>query len=102
MIQVKPILTRLLVVASLMLPWTTTGALETFERGGAISAVGYDKFTVEQQEYRVAPGAKLQSFDATRKQFSDFRPGDAIMFQGKVLNGVHYVDLIVYRPMPPL
>lgn len=97
MIQVKPILTRLLLVASLMLPWATTGALETFERGGAISAVGYDKFTVNQQEYRVAPGAKLKSYHSSRKKFSDFRPGDVIMFQGKVLNGVHYVDVIIYR-----
>ncbi len=97
MIQVKPILTRLLLVASLMLPWTTAGALETFDSGGVITAVGYDKFTVNQQEYRVAPGAKLRSYDASRKKFSDFRPGDVIMFQGKVLNGVHYVDLIIYR-----
>lgn len=97
MIQVKPILTRLLLVASLMLPWATTGALETFERGGVISAVGYDKFTVNQQEYRVAPGAKLKSYDARRKKFSDFRPGDLIIFQGKVLNGVHYVDVIIYH-----
>ncbi len=97
MIQVKPILTRLLLVASLMLPWATTGAMESFDRGGVITAVGYDKFTVEQQEYRIAPGAKLRSFDASRKQFSDFRPGDVIMFQGKVLNDVHYVDVIIYR-----
>ncbi len=98
MIQVKPILTRLLLVASLMLPWATTGALETFERGGVISAVGYDQFTVNQQKYRVAPGAKLRSFDASRKKFSDFRPGDLIIFHGKVLNDVHYVDVIIYHP----
>jgi hypothetical protein len=94
---IKTLFTQLLLVTSLMLPWATTEALETFEQAGVISGLGYDTFTVNNQKYRIAPAAKLNSTDASRKRFSDFRTGDQIYFKGKILNGVHYVDIIVYE-----
>ena len=87
-----------MLIAALMLPWATAEALETFERGGLITEIGYETFTVGGQKYRIAPGAKLQSFDASRKSFSDFKKGDQIIFQGKILNNVHYVDVIFFYP----
>lgn len=99
--QFKSILTQLLVVTALMLPWATTGALETFEKAGYISSVGYDKFTIRDQVYRISPSAKLKSNDATRKKFSDFKKGDEIYFKGKILNGVYYVDIIIYETPTP-
>ena len=61
---------------------------EAFEQAGPIGAISYAGFSVEQQEYRIAPGAKLKSFDSSRRRLSDFRPGDVIVFTGKVIGGV--------------
>ena len=94
--QFKSFLTQLLVITALMLPWLPTEALETFEKAGFITSVGYDKFTSRDQQYRISPSAKLKSNDASRKKFSDFKKGDEIYCTGKILNGVYYVDLIVY------
>ncbi len=99
--QLKSGLAQILIVLSLMLPWTTTGALELFEKAGVISSIGYDKFSVSGKEYRIAPKAILNSKDDRRIKFSDFKKGDQIYFKGKVLNGVNYVDIIYYEtPVP--
>ena len=99
--QFKTLLTQLLVITSLMLPWATTAALETFEQAGAITKLGYDKFTVGNRDFRFAPGASLQSNDSKREKFSDFKLGDQIYFKGKILNGVNYVDIIYYETPEP-
>ena len=99
--QFKSFLTQLLVVTALMLPWATTEALETFEKAGHIASIGYDKFTIRDQVYRISPSAKLKSNDANRKKFSDFKKGDVIYFKGKILNGVYYVDIIYYETPTP-
>ena len=111
--QFKTLLTQLLVISSLMLPWTTTLAQETitarpgsnkststvktFDQAGVISKLGYDKFTVNGRNFRFAPGALLKSNDNKRKKFSDFKLGDHIYFKGKILDGVNYVDIIYYE-----
>ena len=110
--QFKTLLTQLLVITSLMLPWATTAALEissdpgaaksiatveTFDKAGVIVKLGYDKFTVGDKDYRFAPGASLDSNDSARKKFSDFELGDHIYFKGKILDGVNYVDIIYYK-----
>ena len=87
---------RLLVVLTLMLPWVATEALETYERAGVISSVGYDSFTMQGKTYRLAPGAKLSSTDAGRQKFADFKKGDRIYFKGTFLDNVRYVDIIYY------
>jgi len=120
--QFNTFLTRLLVISLLILPWTTTVALETFgratltvkpgsgkstltvktfDRSGVITKLGYDKFTVDDKDYRIAPRASLQSNDGKRNRFSDFKPGDEIYFKGKVLNDVNYVDIIYYEAPEP-
>ena len=95
--QFKTLLTQLLVITSLMLPWTPAAALETFEKAGHIASVGYDKFTIRDQEYRISPSAQLKSNDASRKKLSDFKKGDEIYFKGKILDSVYYVDFIYYK-----
>ena len=99
--QFKTLLAQLLVISSLMLPWATTAALETFDQAGVITKLGYDKFTVGNRDFRFAPGAMLQSNDSKRKKFSDFKLGDEIYFKGKVLDGVNYVDIIYYETPEP-
>ena len=116
--QYKTLLTQLLVISSLMLPWTTTAALDTlgqtsitvipgstkstatvktFDQAGVISKLGYDKFTVNGRGFRFAPGALLNSNDSKREKFSDFKLGDHIYFKGEILDGVNYVDIIYYE-----
>ena len=95
--QFKTLLTQLLVITSLMLPWATTAALETFVKAGHIASVGYGKFTMRDQVYRISPKANLNSNDTRRKKFADFKKGDEIYFKGKILNGVYYVDIIFYE-----
>ena len=92
---------RILLTASLALAWTTVAAVETFEQAGPIAEISYSGFTVEQQQYRIAPGAKLKSYDASRRRLSDFKKGDVIIFEGKVISDVYYVDLITYYAPKP-
>ncbi len=90
-----------LFISLLLLTGTPASALETFEQAGQITDLGYDKFEVHGKSYRIAPGAKLRSNDTKRKSFADFKEGDHIWFQGKVLNGVNYVDIISYETPEP-
>lgn len=99
--QIISIVRRLLLVAVLSLSWSSAGAVENFEQGGPISKIGSARFVVENQEYRIAPGARLKSFDNSRRRLSDFKIGDVIIFQGKVISGVYYVDKIIYYPPLP-
>ncbi len=99
--QFKSILTQLLLVTTLMLPWATTEALETFKKSGVISELGYDAFTISGKKYRISADAKLKSTDLSRQKFADFKEGDEILVGGKILNGVHYVDIIVFFSPDP-
>ena len=113
--QLNKYLTQLLLIISLMLPWATTVAqelitvlpggstkstltVETFDQAGAITKLGYDKFTVNGRDFRVAPRVLLDSKDSKRQKLSDFELGDIIYFKGRVLNDVNYVDIIYYEP----
>ena len=95
--QVKSIAARLLLIAALSLSWSLAAAVEDFEQAGPISKIGSARFVVENQEYRIAPGARLKSFDSSRRSMSDFKTGDVIIFRGKVISGVYYVDTIIYH-----
>ena len=99
--QFKSILTQLLLVTTLMLPWATAEALETFKKSGVISKLGYDVFTISGKKYRITAGAKLKSSDLSRQKFKDFKEGDEILVGGKVLDGVNYVDIIIYFTPDP-
>jgi hypothetical protein len=99
--KVKHRLAGLFLALSLGFVCAPARAVEPFEQGGPISAIGSSRFVVEDQEYRIAPGAKLQSFDASRRRLSDFREGDVIIFEGKRVNGVYFVDKIVYHAPKP-
>ena len=96
MIKAKHRLSGIILMASLLLAYSPAQAVEAFEQAGPITAIGNSRFTVEDQEYRIAPGAKLKSYDTSRRRLSDFREGDVIIFKGKQINGVYFVDLIVY------
>ena len=100
--QLKNGLLGVLLIASLGLRWTPVHGVEAFEQAGPISAIGHAGFTVEQQEYRIAPGARLQSFDSRRRSLSDFRVGDIVIFKGKVISDIYYVDMVTYYAPKPL
>ena len=88
---------RSLVIATLMLPWSATEALESFEAAGDISALSINTFTVRGTEYRIAPDAKLSSNDSKRRKFSDFEKGDHVYFKGRVIGDQKFVDFIYYE-----
>ena len=94
-------LIQFLIVGSLLLAWTGAQAQDKFERGGVITDLGPDSFVVENQRYRLSVGAKLRSFDPGRKKFTDFKRGDMIIFEGRMIGDTPYVDLIIYyAPVP--
>ena len=98
---IKQYLIPFLMIGGLLLPAAGALAQDTFERGGAIAELGPDSFVVENRRYRLSSGAKLRSYAAGRKKFSDFRKGDAIIFQGRMVGDTPYVDLIIYyAPIP--
>ncbi len=91
----------LVALLTFILPWASTEAVENFRKAGVITSVGYDQFTIYDQKFRFAPGARISSNDDTRQIFSDFRTGDEIYFEGVILNGVFYVNIIYYEtPVP--
>jgi hypothetical protein len=91
----------LLLFAVLLLPWATVQALENFEQFGVIKSLSSGSFTVRGQTYRLTPGARIDSNDVNRRQLSDFKKGDQIYFEGKILNDAYLIDLIVYQtPIP--
>ena len=95
--QLKTLLTQLLLVTSLLLPWSAAEAVKGFEASGHINEKGYNTFVIRGQKYRLALDAILDSKDSSRRSFRDFKRGDFIYFKGKILNGVYYVDVIYYE-----
>jgi hypothetical protein len=99
--QLKRGIVCFLVVMASQLTWSSAQALETFEKAGVIAEVGYDMMTVFGQNYRIQPSTDVVSDEPGRKKFSDFKRGDHVWFKGFVLNGVFYIDMIVYQePVP--
>ncbi len=99
--QLKHNIAVFLVIMASLLPWSSAQALEAFEKAGVIAEIGYDMMTVFGQNYRIKPSTELVSSDANRKKFSDFKRGDQVWFKGFILDGVFYVDKIVYQIPSP-
>ena len=99
--QLTKTLGQLLCIAMLLLGWNHVQALETFQQAGMMQNIEYEKFSLRGKSYRLAPKVEIISDDASRGQFSDFKPGDVIYLEGRVLDGVRYVDIIRYEaPVP--
>ena len=97
----KSLLNKILLFSAVSLFAVAAQAVEDFEQAGLIKSVNYSGFIVDGVRYRIAPGAKLQSNDPSRKKLSDFRQGDQIYFEGKIMNGAYLVYLVVYeKPIP--
>ena len=92
---------QLLCIATLLLGWNQAQALESFQQAGMMQNIEYEKFSLRGKAYRLAPKVEIISNDPSRSQFSDFKPGDDIYCEGRVLGGVRYVDIIRYEaPVP--
>ena len=97
--QLKTLLAQLLVITSLMLPWVTAEALETFQQAGAITGYSHDKFVVNQQVFRIRPDTEFPS--GSRPSYKSFKKGDEVYIEGKILNGIRYVDKMSFYPPEP-
>ena len=96
--QLKHFLTRLLVITALMLPWSTSNALETFSEIGVISEIAYDKLNLHTDgEFRFDPKVKIVIPGKAKAKLSDFKPGDMVGVTGHKIGSVRYVKRIVYR-----
>ena len=101
--QFKSLLTQLLVITSLMLPWATTEALDTFQKAGIISNVNSTTVNIHHQDinYRIGSGTEIRYQDVSKPDMSSFKKGDEVYLRGKVLKGAYYLDLIIYMPKIP-
>jgi hypothetical protein len=98
--SLKTSLTHLLIMMALMLPWATSQALESFEKDGVISKLSYDTFSIHSdRKYRIAPSVRIKIPGKNNARLSDLKVGDNIYFKGQTLNGVNYVEFIIYQPM---
>ena len=97
----KPYCGLLIAIIIFVSPWSNTYAAEKYQKAGVIYSVGYDEFTIRTEKFRFAPGAVIQSNDPRRSKFSDFKRGDFVIFEGILLNGVKYVNLIQYQELKP-
>ena len=101
--QFNSFLTRLLVITALLLPWATTEALETFQKAGIISAVNSGTIRIHHQDinYRIGADTEIQFQNVAKPGMRNFKNGDEVYLRGKILNGAHYLDLIIYLPKIP-
>lgn len=98
--QFKTLITQLLLVTSLMLPWAATEALDTFKQSGAITKYNSSKFVLNNGEvYRLSPSASFPS--GSRPEYKTFKKGDVVYVEGKILSGIRYVDVMVFFPPEP-
>jgi len=101
--QFKSLLAQLLVITSLMLPWATTEALDTFQKAGVISRVDSTTVNIHHQDinYRIGSGTEIRFQDVAQPDMRKFKKGDEVYLRGKVLQGAYYLDLIIYMPKIP-
>jgi len=97
--QLKTLLAQLLVITSLMLPWATTEALENFQQAGVITGHSQDKFVVNQKVFRIRRDTEFPS--SKRPSYKAFKKGDEVYIEGIILDGIRYVDKMVFYPPEP-
>lgn len=99
--QLKRTIALYLVILATILPWSTAEALETFAKSGLVAEITSSSVTISGKEYRLRSSTQMVSSDASRKKVSDIKPDDIIYIKGIVLNGVYYIDKLVYEtPVP--
>ena len=94
--QLKRGIAIYLVVLASVLPWASAEALETFEKAGLIADINSSQITISAQAYRLRASTRMVSADPSRQKVTDFQPGDSVYIKGMVLNGVYYIDRLVY------
>jgi hypothetical protein len=99
--QLKRGIALFLVVMAAALPLTIAEALETYEKAGKIVEIRSDQITISGQLYRLRSSTKLVSADTSRRKLSDLRPGDKVFIKGILLNGTHYIDMLIYEIPDP-
>ena len=99
--SVKSFVTRLLLVASLMLPWATTEATESFHEGGYITNVNIGKIYIDGKELRFQPSSKIENPSNGRRKPSDLKRGDLVYIRGTIIDDVYFVDLIRFMGNEP-
>ena len=101
--KIKIQLSRVLIVLAAVFSWVNAEALESFQQAGVISNVNSATVNIYHQgtNYRIRPDTEIRVPNVAKPRMSDFKKGHQVYLRGKILNGVYYVDLIVYLPEIP-
>lgn len=101
--QIKTRLSRMLIVLAVAFSWANAQALETFQQAGVISSVNSTTVNIYHQKtnFRIRPDTEIQISNLVKPGTSDLKQGQKVFLSGKILNGVYYLDLIVYLPSIP-
>ena len=99
--QLKRGIVLFLVITASVLPWTTAEALDTFEKAGGIVDINSTQLTISGEVYRLRSSTDMVSADPSRQKPSDLKLGDRVFIKGIVLNGMHYIDRLVYEIPDP-
>ena len=95
--QLKRGIALYLVILATVLPWSTAQALETFEKAGHVADLRSDQLTISGQVYRLRSSTMMVSADTSRSNVSDLRSNDRVFIKGIVLDGIYYIDRLVYE-----
>ena len=95
--RIKLLVTRCLIVASMLAPWGVVGALETFEDSAIIVEKNTLNFVADEQLFRLSSNTQMFSNDSKRQSYSDLRRGDVVYLKGDIVNGQYYVREIHYE-----
>ena len=101
---VKTRLAQLLVIMVTMLPLAGVNAAEDFGKSGQITRINAGTvklYMYDDINFRFRSSTRVENPNQSNPRLSDFKTGDTVYLQGEILNGVYYVDLILYIPKQP-
>lgn len=97
--NLKPLLAQLLVISSLMLPWATAEALETFGIGGVINKIDVSSLKLYHGDrtYRVKPTAEIIVPGVQNARLRNLKKGDLVSLKGHTIGSTYYVERIILQ-----
>lgn len=101
--KIYTLITKALIVATLVISWANVQALESYERVGRILSINpqSSSINVEAVTYRLSPGLIVGQEIPEKSRLSDLRAGDLVFMEVMVLDNVRYAKRIQYLVDPP-
>lgn len=93
----KLLAAQCLLVISMLAPWASVEARETFEASVRITERHSLRFESDERVFRISSQMQMFSNDSQKRSYSDLRRGDVVYVRGEVVNGQRYVREIHYE-----